>query len=190
MTVRLLLAIALCLAMHVQLGLAQISKPRVLRAPNATEQILALTAVAIAPFDCPGTLNCEISERTLVGHLRSRERLRVTESARVAQLLFERNLASDALFDPATGPGLLEELGVSALVVPRILEYHRVDGDRGHGPGVELRAELELVAPGLPPIAKGSDSDGGPDLQIAGKSPLSRIFARVAKAIFANIRQP
>jgi len=104
------------------------------------------------------------------------------------QALIEHSIAVADLLSKEKGPPLLEELSVSALLVQRILDYRRVDKYLGAGPGVELRAELELVIPGAPPLAKGNDTDGGPDMQIAGKPPLGRIFVRLAEAIFESPR--
>jgi hypothetical protein len=133
-------------------------------------------------------LDCSRSERELISYLRTEPKLKVVGSVRVSQLLFERNIAASQLVDPDAGPPLLKELGVSALLVSRILDYRRVDKYLGGGPGVELRAELELVVPGTPPLGKGNDTDGGPDMQLAGKSPLGRIFVRLAEGIFGSRR--
>lgn len=158
--------------------------PEVLRGKDFAQRITSIHSVAVVPIDCPGTLDCASSERELVYFLRVKRKLRVADSSQLAQLLFEQGLTASDLTKDAGVP-LLTKLGVDALVQAKILDYHRVDHYLGGGPGIELRAELEVVVPGAPPLAKGSDTDGGPDMQFAGKPPLARILNRVAEAIFS-----
>ena len=162
------------------------AKPTIVRGPDYSVRVAAIESVAIVPLDCPGTLDCASSERELVEYLRGKQKLKVVGSARLSQMLFERGIEAADLLDPDTGTAFLKELAVSALVIPRVVDYRRVDKYMGGGPGVELRGELELLVPGAPPLAKGNDTDGGPDMQFAGKSPLGRILIRVAGAVFGD----
>lgn len=166
---------------------AGFAAPSVVRGPDAQERLAVIRSVVILPVNCPGTLDCAVSERELAGYLRSEQRIKVVESRFLAQLLYERGLEVGAVLDAVQGPALLAELGVVAVVAPKVLEFQRLESYLGQRqPGFELRAELEFIVPGAAPLAKGSDTDGGPDMQLAGKTPLGRIYLRVAKAIFGN----
>jgi len=162
------------------------ASPPILRGPNFDERITAIHSVAIMPIDCPGTLDCASSEREFVYFLRAKQHLRVVDSSHISQFLFEQGISAADAIGKESGPSFLKKLGVDALFVPRVLDYRRVDKYLGGGPGVELRADLELVVPGTPPLAKGNDTDGGPDMQLAGKPPLGRILIRVADAILGG----
>src|SRR5205085_601479 len=106
---------------------ASAAKPPILRGPNSMERIAAIHSVAIMPIECPGALDCASSENELIAYLRGKLHLKVVGSARLSQALFERSIAVADLLSKETGPPLLKELGVSALLVQRVLDYRRVD---------------------------------------------------------------